>query len=129
MTLFTLLYVLLLDPPAQFSSDNFEFPEVTYIELPSDYVGANFNAVSVTLLCKVAILNGIEEWRNVSYLIEWVAEGRTLKNETICEVQPGKTNKNPCPNQELTSRLPGDKYTIGQSVSVEKFNDTTKYSA
>ena len=119
MTLFTLLCVLLSDPPAQFSSDNFGFPEITYIELPSNDVGENVNAASVTLLCKVAILNDIEKWRNVSYLIEWVAEGRTLKHETRCEVQPGQTNENSCPGQELSSQLPGEKYTIGQSVSVE----------
>jgi len=110
---------LLSDPPAQFSSDNFEFPEITYSELPRDDVGENIDPASVTLLCKVAILNGIEKWTNVSYLIEWVAEGRTLKNETRCEVQPGQTNGNPCPDQELTSQLPGENYRIGQSVSVE----------
>ena len=103
----------------QFSSDNLGFPEITYIELPSDDVGEDLDAAFVTLLCKVAILNGIENWRNVSYLIEWVAEGRTLKEETRCEVQPGQTNEKSCPEQELTSQLPGEKYTIGQSVSVE----------
>ena len=110
---------MISDPPAQFSSDNFGFPEITYVELPSDDDGENIDVASVTLLCRVAILNGIETWKNVSYLIEWVAEGRTLKNETRCEVQPGKTNVNSCPGQELASQLPGENYTIGQSVSVE----------
>ena len=111
---------MLSDPPAQFSRDNLGLPEITYIELPSDDVGGDLNEASVTLLCKVTILNGIEKWKNVSYRIEWVAEGRTLKEETRCEVQPGQTNKNSCPpEQELTSQLPGEKYTIGLSVSVD----------
>ncbi|XP_067041993.1 von Willebrand factor D and EGF domain-containing protein-like isoform X3 [Acropora muricata] len=117
------------DPPAQFSSDNLGFPEITYIKLPSDDVGENLNAASVTLLCKVAILNGIEKWKNVSYRIEWVAEGRTLKEETRCVVQPGETNKNSCPDQELTSQLPGEKYTIGLSISCKvsaKFTTSPK---
>ena len=68
------------------------------------------------------ILNGIEKWKNVSYLIEWVAEGRILKSETICEVQPGKTHVGPCPIHEthVTSKLPGRNYSIGQSVRMDK---------
>ena len=106
----------------QFSSDNLGLPEITYVPLENNNVGADLNAVSVTLLCKVAILNDIEKWRNVSYLIEWVAEGRTLKNETICEVQPGQTNEKSCPDDDLTSQLPGENYTIGQSVRMDKLN-------
>lgn len=122
MIVFTLVPVLSSDPPVQFSSDNLGLPEITYVPIEDDYVGRNYEAVSVTLLCKVAILNGIEKWKNVSYLIEWVAEGRTLKNETRCEVQPGQTNGNRCPNQELTSQLPGENYKIGQSVRMDKLN-------
>ncbi|XP_067042015.1 von Willebrand factor D and EGF domain-containing protein-like [Acropora muricata] len=119
------------DPPAPFSSSNLGLPEISYIKLPSDYVGTELRAASVILFCKVNLLNGIKDWRNVTYLIEWVAEGRTLKNETMCEVKPGQTNKFPCPGrrQHLISRLQGDKYTIGQSISCKvsaKFTTSPK---
>ena len=116
------MYTLLFsDPPAQFSSGNLGLPKITYVKLPDDNVGTDVKAASVILLCKVAILNGIEKWRNVSYLIEWVAEGTTLKNETMCEVKPGQTNKYPCPGhrRDLISRLPSEKYTVGQSVRIK----------
>lgn len=108
------------DPPAPFSSSNLGLPEISYIEYLND-VDTDLKAASVILLCKVNLLNGIKDWRNVTYLIEWVAEGRTLKNETMCEVKPGQTNKFPCPGhgRDLTSRLPSEKYKIGQSVRVE----------
>ncbi|XP_068693084.1 von Willebrand factor D and EGF domain-containing protein-like isoform X2 [Montipora foliosa] len=101
------------DPPATFSNDNLGFPEINYV--------AKEEHVSVTLVCKVAILNGIEKWKNVTYSIEWFAEGKTLKNETICGgLLPGKVNKKPCPDANLTSsRLPGENYTIGQSISCQ----------
>ncbi|XP_068690653.1 neurogenic locus notch homolog protein 1-like, partial [Montipora foliosa] len=97
-------------PPATFSNDNLGFPEISYVDEED---------VFVTLICKVAILNGIEKWKNVSYSIEWFAEGKTLQNETICGgLLPGKENQNPCPDKEnLASRLPGENYIIGQSIS------------
>ncbi|XP_067041983.1 uncharacterized protein [Acropora muricata] len=117
------------DPPVRFSSDNLGLPEITYVSLESNDVGSDYKAAFVTLLCKVAILNGIEKWKNVSYLIEWVAEGRILKNETACEVQVGRTHKKSCPDRDLTSQLPGENYTIGQSISCKvsaKFTTSPK---
>ena len=72
----------------------------------------------MTLVCKVALLNGIEKWKNVSYLIEWVAEGRLLKSEKICDIRRGNVHTNPCPpNQtQIVSQLPGLAYTIGLAV-------------
>lgn len=72
------------------------------------------------LSCKGALLNGIGQWKNVTYLIEWVAEGKTLKNETICDVQLGKTHKDPCPNEaQIISKLHGLQYKIGQWVRMD----------
>jgi len=83
-------------------------PEINYITEDS---------VSVTLVCKVPILNGIERWKNVTYKLEWFAEGRTLKSEEICGgLLPGKENSVACPKTNLNSRLPGLSYKIGQSV-------------
>ena len=75
----------------------------------------------MTLVCKVPILNGVEKWKNVTYRIEWFAEGKTLKSETSCGgLAPGGINDDPCPNVELKSLLPGNLYNIGQSVSFTK---------
>ena len=127
----SVVHLSLSDPPANFSNNNLGLPEITYVELSGDDAGEDVDKVPVTLLCEVAILNGIEKWKNVSYRIEWVAEGRTLKEETRCEVQPGEVNENSCPDQELTSQLRGEKYTIGLSVSVDSLMKLKiqKYSA
>ena len=78
----------------------------------------------MTLICEVDIRNGIEKWKNVTYRIEWFAEGTSLKSEPKCDGAPvGETNTEACPNGKLTSRLPGNLYKIGQSVS--KINHVT----
>ncbi|XP_068719980.1 uncharacterized protein [Montipora capricornis] len=100
------------DPPVKFSRENLGLPEISSV--------AEGPGASVTLVCKVAILNGIEKWKNVSYLIQWFAEGEILNNETICGgLLPGRTNNKPCPNQNIISKLPGKFYKIGQSISCE----------
>lgn len=73
--------------------------------------------MEVSLLCKVNILNGIEKWQNVSYKIEWFAEGKSLKSEEICGgLPPGEVNDKPCPSGELHSTLEPALYKIGQLV-------------
>ncbi|XP_022804687.1 uncharacterized protein LOC111341906 [Stylophora pistillata] len=96
------------DFPREFSSDNINNPEIVVQDIPED------NTVSVTLLCKVNILNGIASWRNVTYKIEWFAEGKSLQVETICGgIPPGSLNEKACPDGTLVSKLPGSKYKIG----------------
>ena len=71
----------------------------------------------MTLICKVPILNGIEKWKNVTYRIQWFAEGQILLSDTICGPIPaGQENTGPCPKKDLESKLSGDLYKIGQSV-------------
>ncbi len=92
-----------------FESADLGDPVITFKE--------NEEEVSVTLICTVDILNGIEMWKNVTYRIEWFSEGNSLKEETICGgLPPGGTNTNSCPGGELVSRLPGTSYQIGQWV-------------
>ncbi|PFX16674.1 Neurogenic locus notch-like protein 2, partial [Stylophora pistillata] len=99
------------DFPREFSSDNINNPEIVVQDIPED------NTVSVTLLCKVNILNGIASWRNVTYKIEWFAEGKSLQVETICGgIPPGSLNEKACPDGTLVSKLPGSKYKIGTWV-------------
>ena len=75
--------------------------------------------VAVTLICQVPLLNGVEKWRNVTYKIEWYAEGKTLLTDEPCGNVPcGGENSEACPNiASVQSKLAGTKYKIGQSVS------------
>lgn len=103
-----------IDFPKEFSSDNIKNPEIIVQE------GEN---VSVTLLCKANILNGIASWKNVTYKIEWFAEGNSLQVEKICGgIPPGSSNDDACPNGPLVSKLSGSKYKIGNWVSRNNSN-------
>lgn len=111
-----LYFPLTLDLPQEFSNENLGDPEISF--KPDE------EEVEVTLLCRVKVLNGIENWTNVSYRIEWFAEGESLHYESldedeICGGLPnGAVNGQPCPGKagELVSRLSGKKYKIGQWV-------------
>ena len=71
----------------------------------------------MTLVCKVNILNGIANWKNVTYKIEWFTEGNLLKTETFCGNVPiGGQNPGPCPGATLISQLSGEGYKIGNWV-------------
>ena len=71
------------------------------------------------------MLNGIENWKNVTYKIEWFSEGVSLQEDRkeICGNLPkGGVNAQPCPGKggEIVSRLSGESYTIGQWVRRSK---------
>lgn len=72
--------------------------------------------MSVTLKCAVKLLNGVEQLKNVEYLIEWFADGKSLNVETKKCHQKDEV---PCPTpkKEVISKLPGDKYNAGKWVS------------
>lgn len=103
--------------------DNLGLPEVTHApHLLGEGAVVPMNEVPVDLICKGALLNGIGQWKNVTYLIEWVADGKPLKTEKKCDVRPGKTHKDPCPNKaQIDSKLDGLKYKIGQWVRMDNF--------
>jgi len=115
----TVDYCICLDPPQTFSSENLGDPEISLIPVEEH--------VEVTLLCRVMVLNGIENWTNVSYKIEWFAEGESLHSESLSEEEicgglpNGAVNGQPCPGEdgELVSRLSGTQYKIGQWVRSE----------
>lgn len=78
-----LMFLIFLDPPQEFSSENFEDPVIA--------VNEEETKVEVTLLCKVNIRNGIEKWSNVTYKIEWFAGGKSVYSQEICgNLPPGK---------------------------------------
>ena len=99
--------------PAEFSSDNLGDPSITYLDDAE---------VEVSLVCEASILKGIEKWLNVTYRVEWFAEGKSLKSEVICGgLIPGEQHQAPCQSVakgEVHSTLGPYKYKIGQWVSL-----------
>ena len=72
--------------------------------------------MEVTLLCEVNIFNDVEKWKNVTYRIDWFAEGKSLKSEEIC-----LGNGEPCQsvaNAKVHSTLEDSSYRVGQWVSL-----------
>ena len=98
--------------PAEFSSDNLGDPSITYLDDAE---------VEVSLVCEASILKGIEKWLNVTYRVEWFAEGKSLKSEVICGgLIPGEQHQAPCQsvaNAKVHSTLESSKYKVGQWVS------------
>ena len=74
------------------------------------------------MVCEASILKGIEKWLNVTYRIEWFAEGKPLKSEEVCGgLFPGEQHNTPCQsvaNAKVHSTLGPYKYEIGQWVSL-----------
>ena len=109
-------FELVIDPPAEFSSDDLGDPTITYLD---------DKEVEVSLVCEASIFKGIEKWLNVTYRIEWFAEGKSLKSEAICGgLLPGEQHKTPCQsvaNAKVHSTLEPSKYKIGQWVSLEHY--------
>ena len=101
------------DPPTKFSSDDLGDPSITHLDE---------DEVEVSLVCEASILRGIETWLNVTYRIEWFAEGKSLKREVVCGgLPPGEQHKAPCQsvaNGNVRSILEPSKYIIGQWVSL-----------
>lgn len=94
---------ILAEEPKQFDNRNLKAPHITNLE------------GSVDLLCTVELLNGIEKYHNVEYLITWFADKKPLTfNTTRC----GQQDEMLCPDPEknITSKLTGKEYTAGKWV-------------
>ncbi|CAH3193587.1 unnamed protein product, partial [Porites evermanni] len=93
------------DPPKEFSSDYIGDPKITYIDVQE--------SPSVPLICKAQLFHGIGTWANVTYLVQWFANGATLRHDERC---PGGGAS--CPREDYISfKLEGDMYKIGQTIS------------
>ena len=93
-----------IDPPKEFSGDYIGDPSITYIDDKSLFV---------PLICKVQLFHGIGTWGNVTYLVQWFANGAPLWHDERC---PGGGAS--CPQENyIKFKLEGDKYKIGQTVS------------
>ena len=98
-----------IDPPKEFSSDYIGDPSITYIDDESLFVPLN---------CKAPLLHGIGTWANVTYLVQWFANGVLLGHGERC---PG--GGAPCPQVDyIDFTLKGDKYKLGQTVSKQVSN-------
>lgn len=65
------------------------------------------------LICKAPLFHGIGTWANVTYLVQWFANGAPLWHEERCSDDVAS-----CPKEDyIKFKLEGDKYKIGQTVS------------
>ena len=77
----------------------------------------------VTLVCKVPINPTIMQWKNVTYVVHWYADGRHVYTEPqFCKPtnESAGANDQPCPGKnEIRSFLrgTGKNYYPGQRVS------------
>ena len=63
----------------------------------------------------------ISKWKNVTYQIEWYADGQKIfKEDPFCKPIPGQSEYDkPCPdNKEIRSLLQGKKYMPGKWVRI-----------
>lgn len=93
-----------IDPPKEFSSDYIGDPVITYIDNGS---------LNVPLKCEAPLFHGIGAWANVTYQVQWFADGvpfwhgeRRLGGCDSCPVVP-----------YIDFRLEGKRYKLGQTVS------------
>ena len=91
-------------------------PPVVTFKQPKDE-----DSDAIDLLCIVSIDAKIRKWKNVTYQIDWYADGKHVKQEKpFCLSRKGKKeNDNPCPNQkDIRSILSGGDgfYEPGQLV-------------
>ena len=94
-----------IDPPKEFSSDYIGDPKITYIDVQG--------SPSVPLICKAQLFHGIGTWANVTYLVQWFANGAPLWHDERC---PGGGAS--CPREDyIKFKIEGDMYKIGQTVS------------
>lgn len=94
-----------IDPPKEFSSDYIGDPSINYIVVQE--------SPTVPLICKAPLFHGIGTWANVTYLVQWFANGEPLWHDKRCS--DGVAS---CPQEDyIKFKLEGDMYKIGQTVS------------
>ena len=92
----SLFCLVKITPPRIFDSNNLGTPSIQVI--------SGEQAVAVSLLCKVDLLQGIEQRDDVEYKIEWTSEGKTLRIKSRCD----QKDRIPCPNtNSIVSTLIG----------------------
>lgn len=66
------------------------------------------------------IHNKIRKWKNVTYQIEWYADGKEIfKDDPFCEPPTGKSkNDIPCPDKKEIHSTLKENYQPGQWVRI-----------
>ena len=94
-----------IDPPKDFPSDYIGDPNITYVDDGSR---------EVPLICKAPLFHGIGTWANVTYLVQWFANGAPSKREMRCSNDAEAS----CPVVDyIEFKLFEEEYKIGQTVS------------
>ena len=94
-----------IDPPKEFPSDYIGDPNITYVD---------DDPLEVPLICKAQLFHGIGTWANVTYLVQWFANGAPSKREIRCP----DGGEGSCPVVAyLEFKLFEEEYKIGQTVS------------
>lgn len=81
----SLFCLVKINPPRIFDSNNLGTPSIQVISEEQE--------VAVSLICKVDLLQGIEQRDDVEYKIEWTSEGKSLLIKSRCD----QTDKITCP--------------------------------
>ena len=88
-----------IDPPKQFPSDYIGDPNITYFDDGEGHV---------PLLCKASLFHGFQNSMEITYMVQWFANGVFIKHQQRC----------PCLSKDsIVFKLPGDEYKIGDMVS------------
>ena len=92
-----------IDPPKEFASHYIGDPSITYVDDKS---------FKVPLICQARLFPGIGTWANVTYQVQWFANGAPLCPNEKC------SGGDSCSREDhIKFKLKGDKYKIGQTVS------------
>lgn len=72
----------------------------------------------MSLRCEARILKEIHKRKDVTYRIEWFADGKSVKIDTKCDSPPEQATCQSVADAKVRSTLDGANYTIGQWVSL-----------
>ena len=103
------------------SASPVKFPR-SYLSRPT-ITHKDEEGVEVTLVCKVSINPTIMQWKNVTYVVHWYADGRHVYTEPqFCKPtnESAGANDQPCPGKNAIRsylRGVGTNYYPGQWVS------------
>lgn len=97
----SLFCLVKINPPRIFDSNNLGTPSIQVISKEQE--------VAVSLICKVDLLQGIEQRDDVEYKIEWTSEGKSLLIKSRCD----QTDKITCPGTtSIASTLIGSTHYL-----------------
>ena len=101
LDIYALIYVLFMKAiPQKFPSLYLGYPKISVKDEPENEI--------VSLLCVVPIHEKVRQWKNVTYEIEWYANGRRSNciEKPFCKPQNDQNENNvSCPGEETIHSL------------------------